>query len=256
MADLDLKYASDPTGDIISRYIQVFFGQRAIKETVAVNKISSTGMFNKVEKSITLGDSIINGTETCLGVTISYTILSQDINYIDPLTSGWAGMGVKATATYVPGEINVKVSWESYIPNQSTNTITSPTPNTGNVMPNASPTDLAIVLRAGFNLKCRNTTDIEDRGNGEIFGEDYNNTLIPDIEHGQNVGDNLILESMKNINIPINTIPQFRIKPRQYVQIPISYLFLNEILKIDSRDIHIGSGADQSFIINTRGRQY
>ena len=252
MSDLNLKYNSDPTGDIITRGVQIFFGQRAITETIAVNKISGTGMFSKVEKSISLGDKTINGVGTSLGVAISYTILSQQIQFYAQTIS----MQVKSSTTYVAGELDVKVSWESYMPNQSSNSKTNSTSNNGKVVPDLSPIEQEIIIKTGFDLKCRDTTDIEDRGNGEILGDDYINALIPDVAHGYRVGDNLILESLKNIAIGVNCVPHFRIKSRQYVQVPVSYLFLNEILKVDGLDFHLGSGADQAFVVNTRGRQY
>lgn len=250
MADLNLKYTSDPTGDITSKIVAVYFGQRAIKETAAINKVNGTGMFSKVEKGTALGVTSIEGVDTCLGYTISYTILSQQIQYYNQTFA----LQAKLSVTYVPGEIDIKVSWESYMPKKENNSVVNST-NKGIVQPNLSPVEQEVVIRDGIDVLCENLTDIQGRGNGMIDGDVYTNSLIPDLEHAERVGDNIILESIKNLNIGINTIPNFKIKPRQYIQMPISYLYFSEVMKIDSIDIHGGSGADQSFVINTRGKK-
>lgn len=259
MPDLDIKYTSDPNGDIVSRPVQVYFGQRAISETVAVNVTSSTGMFSSVEKSTLLKTETISEygdlIQTCLGVTIVYTILSQQVHYTDSLGFSWA-RGARSYTTYVPGELNIKISWDAKKPTQENNEDVSSTPNTGGAMPDISPENKTIILRSGFHIKCRDLTDIQYYANGEICGEDYINPLIPDITHGERIGKNLIFESLKNANIQINTVPNFKIKPRQFIKSPISYLFFNETFKIEAVELQAGEGAEQSFVIHTRGRKY
>jgi hypothetical protein len=255
MPDIDFKYASDPTQDLASIPIQCYFGQRAISETVAVNKISSTGMYSNVEKSILLGEKEVNGIDTCLGVSFSYTLLSQQVHHIDPLSFSYAA-GARATTTYVPGEINIKVSWDTKLPEMG-EVASGTTPSTGGTsVPDNSTIERIVILKNGFSLKCRNIKDIQTYGNGEIRSEsDYSNNLIPDMDHAERIGKNLILNSMKNLNIAVNAVPNFGIKLRQYVRVPVSYLFYSENLKVEGLEF-FNNGADQAFIIHTRGRQY
>jgi hypothetical protein len=257
MPDLELKYSSDPTGDISSRPVKCYFGQRAIEETVAVNKISSTGMYNTVNKGSYLGRKTIDGIDTCLGVTINYTLLSQQVHYIDPLNFSYAA-GARSSVTYIPGEMIVKISWDAKIPEmgevKSGSTPSTSTP--GEAIPDNSTVDRIVIIKNGFSLKCRNIKDIRTYGNGEIRSEsNYSNNLIPDMTHGERIGKNLILNSMKNLNIAVNTVPNFGIKLRQYVRVPVSYLFYSENLKVEGLEFS-NNGADQAFIIHTRGRQY
>lgn len=255
MPDIDFKYASDPTKDLASIPIQCYFGQRAISETVAVNKISSTGMYSNVEMSILLGEKEIDGIDTCLGVTFIYTLLSQQVSQVDPLNFSYAA-GARSSVTYVPGEINIKVSWDTKIPEMGQTKSSNSLPTSGEAIPDNSTVDRIVIIKDGFSLKCRNIKDIETYGNGEIRSEsDYSNNLIPDMDHGQRIGKNLILNSMKNLNIAVNTVPNFGIKLRQYVRVPVSYLFYSENLKVEGLEF-FNNGADQAFIIHTRGRQY
>lgn len=255
MPDIDFKYASDPTKDLASIPIKCYFGQRAISETVAVNKISSTGMYSNVEKSILLGEKEIDGIDTCLGVTFIYTLLSQQVSQVDPLNFSYAA-GARSSVTYVPGEINIKVSWDTKIPEMGQTKSSSSLPTSGEAIPDNSTVDRIVIIKDGFSLKCRNIKDIQTYGNGEIRSEsDYSNNLIPDMDHGQRIGKNLILNSMKNLNIAVNTVPNFGIKLRQYVRVPVSYLFYSENLKVEGLEFS-NNGAEQAFIIHTRGRQY
>lgn len=256
MADLDLKYSSDPTQDIVDRVITCYFGQRAITETVAVNKINSTGMFSNVNIGTQLGIKEIDGISTCLGTTFSYTLLSQQVTQLDPLNFSYA-RGARSTTTYIPGEINIKVSWDTYMPQQSSEQTSIVEQPSGNATPDIAPIDKIVIIKNGFSVKCVNIKDSETFGNGIIrSNSDYINNLIPDIDHAIRVGENLIYNSMKNLNIEINTIPHFSIKLRQYIQVPVSYLFYSEILKVEGIEFSASSGADQSFIIHTRGRRY
>lgn len=255
MPDIDFKYVSDPTKDLASIPIQCYFGQRAISETVAVNKISSTGMYSNVEKGILLGEKEIDGIDTCLGVTFIYTLLSQQVSQVDPLNFSYAA-GARSSVTYVPGEINIKVSWDTKTPEMRQTKSSSSLPTSGEAIPDNSTVDRIVIIKDGFSLKCRNIKDIQTYGNGEIRSEsDYSNNLIPDMDHGQRIGKNLIFNSMKNLNIAVNTVPNFGIKLRQYVRVPVSYLFYSENLKVEGLEFS-NNGAEQAFIIHTRGRQY
>jgi hypothetical protein len=256
MADIDFEYTSDPTQDIVDRVITCYFGQRAISETVAVNKISSTGMFSSVTLGTKLGIKNISGIETCLGTTFSYTLLSQQIQYIDPLNFSYVA-GARSTTTYVPGKINIKVSWDTNIPSQSVEKTSNTQQTSGYTIPDISPVDKIVIMKNGFSVKCVNIKDTEDYGNGEIRADsNYTNNLIPDIDHAERVGENLIYNSMKNLGIQVNTIPHFDIKLRQYIRVPVSYLFYSENLKVEGIEFNSSSGAEQSFIIHTRGRRY
>lgn len=255
MPDIDFKYVSDPTKDLASIPIQCYFGQRAVSETVAVNKTSATGMYSNVEKSILLGEKEIDGIDTCLGVTFIYTLLSQQVSQVDPLNFSYAA-GARSSVTYVPGEINIKVSWDTKTPEMGQTKSSSSLPTPGEAIPDNSTVDRIVIIKDGFNLKCRNIKDIQTYGNGEIRSEsDYSNNLIPDMDHGQRIGKNLIFNSMKNLNIAVNTVPNFGIKLRQYVRVPVSYLFYSENLKVEGLEFS-NNGAEQAFIIHTRGRQY
>lgn len=253
---LDLNYKTDPTQDIADRVITCYFGQRAITETIAVNKISSTGMFSSVTIGTALGTKDINGVSTCLGTTFLYTLHSQQVTQLDPLNFSYA-RGARTTVTYVPGEINIKVSWDTYMPQQSSEKTSETEQSGGYSTPDIAPVDKIVIIKNGFSVKCVNKKDSYTMGNGIIrSGNDYSNNLIPDIDHAERVGKNLIYNSMKNLNIEVNTIPHFSIKLRQYIKIPVSYLFYSEILKVEGIEFTASSGAEQSFIIHTRGRQY
>ncbi len=256
MADLDLKYSSDPTQDIVDRVITCYFGQRAIAETIAVNKISSTGMFSSVTIGTALGLKDVNGISTCLGTTFSYTLHSQQVQHLDPLNFSYVA-GARSTVTYVPGEINIKVSWDTYTPSQSIEKTSVVENSSGYTVPDIAPVDKIVIVKNGFSVKCVNKKDTKTYGNGEIRADsNYTNNLIPDIDHAIRIGENLIYNSMKNLGIQINTVPHFNIKLRQYIRVPVSYLFYSENLKVEGLEFNLSSGAEQAFIINTRGRRY
>ena len=242
-----LKFSANPEKDLVYETGNFYFGQRAVKSSVAVMKIEGEGLESSCALDGYLSPKTIGDIETCVGVRYRYSIKSQQfVPIVTTFTLPPAGNG---SYLYIEGSITIQVKWESYteapptiiadpsnvnldpevIPIEGTISTITPTEVLETPAPQteAEWRELQVVLKDGFNLRHIDVTDRDTISHREIKSENIIiNSCIPDRDHALRIAKKAIWDSMKNISYSPSIPPIFSLIPFMLINVYISFYYL------------------------------